>query len=54
MPAFAPAPALHTTTWLNTPAPLSLQRLRGQVVLLHAKRMNSPWYYQKVEKLTFT
>ena len=39
MPAFAPAPAWHTTTWLNTPAPLSLQRLRGQVVLLHAGKV---------------
>lgn len=42
MPAFASAPAWHTTTWLNTPEPLSLERLRGKVVLLHAFQMLCP------------
>ena len=37
-----PAPPWHTTTWLNTPEPLSLQRLRGKVVLLHAFQMLCP------------
>ncbi len=42
MPALEPAPAWHTTTWLNTPEPLSLERLRGKVVLLHAFQMLCP------------
>lgn len=37
-----PAPEWQTTTWLNTPAPLSLERLRGRVVLLHAFQMLCP------------
>ncbi len=37
-----PAPAWHTTDWLNTPKPLSLEQLRGQVVLLHAFQMLCP------------
>lgn len=37
-----PAPEWHTTTWLNTPEPLDLQRLRGRVVLLHAFQMLCP------------
>lgn len=39
-----PRPALEwqTTTWLNTPEPLNLQRLRGRVVLLHAFQMLCP------------
>jgi len=31
-----PAPEWRTTTWLNSPEPLSLVRRRGRVVLLHA------------------
>jgi hypothetical protein len=38
----APAPPWRTTTWLNTPEPLSLERLRGRVVLLHAFQMLCP------------
>lgn len=37
-----PAPELQTTTWLNAPEPLSLERLRGRVVLLHAFQMLCP------------
>ncbi|MCC6194443.1 MAG: redoxin domain-containing protein, partial [Burkholderiales bacterium] len=37
-----PAPAWRTTTWLNTPEPLDLARLRGKVVLLHAFQMLCP------------
>ncbi len=36
------APAWHTTTWLNTDEPLSLERLRGRVVVLHAFQMLCP------------
>ena len=37
-----PAPEWQTTTWFNTPEPLSLERLRGRVVLLHAFQMLCP------------
>ena len=37
-----PAPEWHTLTWLNTPEPLNLERLRGRVVLLHAFQMLCP------------
>lgn len=37
-----PAPEWQTTTWLNTTEPLSLERLRGRVVLLHAFQMLCP------------
>jgi len=37
-----PAPEWHTTTWINTAEPLSLERLRGRVVLLHAFQMLCP------------
>jgi len=37
-----PAPEWHTTTWLNTEEPLSLERLRGRVVLLYAFQMLCP------------
>ena len=37
-----PAPEWHTTTWLNTSEPLSLERLRGRVVLMHAFQMLCP------------
>lgn len=36
------APEWQTTTWLNTPEPLSLECLRGRVVLLHAFQMLCP------------
>jgi thiol-disulfide isomerase/thioredoxin len=36
------APEWQTTTWLNTAEPLSLERLRGRVVLLHAFQMLCP------------
>ena len=38
----SPAPEWQTTTWLNTPEPLRLERLRGRVVLLHAFQMLCP------------
>jgi thiol-disulfide isomerase/thioredoxin len=37
-----PAPAWETTAWLNTPEPLTLDRLRGRVVVLHAFQMLCP------------
>lgn len=36
------APEWKTTTWLNTPEPLSLAKLRGRVVLVHAFQMLCP------------
>lgn len=36
------APAWHTTDWLNTLAPLSLEQLRGKVIYLHAFQMLCP------------
>ena len=36
------APTWMTTEWLNTPEPLSLEGLRGRVVLLHAFQMLCP------------
>lgn len=36
------APAWRTVEWLNTPEPLTLERLRGRVVLLHAFQMLCP------------
>ena len=39
---YPPAPPWQTTTWLNTPAPLDLARLRGRVVYLHAFQMLCP------------
>ncbi len=36
------APSWTTTEWLNTPEPLSLERLRGRVVLVHAFQMLCP------------
>jgi hypothetical protein len=35
-------PDWHVSTWLNTPAPLTLQGLRGKVVLLHTFQMLCP------------
>lgn len=37
-----PAPDWQTSMWLNTMEPLSLERLRGRVVLLHAFQMLCP------------
>jgi len=47
MPEFSihsapPAPALQVDQWLNTPEPLGLDQLRGQVVMLHAFQMLCP------------
>ena len=42
MHAPSAAPSWQTTTWLNTDEPLSLERLRGRVVLLHAFQMLCP------------
>lgn len=36
------APPWRTAEWLNTPEPLTLERLRGRVVLLHAFQMLCP------------
>lgn len=36
------APEWTTTQWLNTPEPLSLQKLRGRVVMVHAFQMLCP------------
>ncbi|HXS16301.1 MAG TPA: redoxin domain-containing protein [Polyangiaceae bacterium] len=36
------APPWTTTEWLNTPEPLTLNRLRGSVVMLHAFQMLCP------------
>jgi len=36
------APEWQTTTWFNTPEPLTIGRLRGRVVLLHAFQMLCP------------
>ena len=37
-----PAPALQVAHWLNTPTPLTLESLRGRVVMLHAFQMLCP------------
>lgn len=37
-----PAPEWRTTEWLNTTEPLTLERLRGRVVMLHAFQMLCP------------
>ncbi|MBA3592228.1 MAG: redoxin family protein [Polaromonas sp.] len=36
------APTLQVRQWLNTPAPISLEGLRGRVVVLHAFQMLCP------------
>ena len=41
-PFFAPAPPLQVAHWFNTPAPLTLDSLRGRVVVLHAFQMLCP------------
>jgi peroxiredoxin len=37
-----PAPELHVSEWLNTPAPIRLSDLRGKVVLIEAFQMLCP------------
>lgn len=37
-----PAPDWHVSQWLNTEAPLSLETLRGKVIVLHAFQMLCP------------
>ena len=39
---FEIAPALQVTQWINTPAPINLESLRGRVVVLHAFQMLCP------------
>lgn len=39
---FPPAPPLAVSLWLNTPVPLTLEQLRGRVVVLHAFQMLCP------------
>jgi thiol-disulfide isomerase/thioredoxin len=41
MPAL-PAPPWHTSHWLNVDTPLSLESLRGKVIMLHAFQMLCP------------
>src|SRR5687768_5480400 len=42
MPTFRQAPPLHADTWLNTAEPITLESLRGRIVLLHAFQMRCP------------
>jgi hypothetical protein len=42
MPAFRQAPPLQVAGWLNVTAPLTLESLRGRMVLLHAFQMRCP------------
>ena len=37
-----PAPELAVSQWFNTPSPLTLEALRGKVVLIHAFQMLCP------------
>lgn len=39
---FPPAPEWQSSEWFNTSEPLSLARLRGQVIVLHAFQMLCP------------
>ncbi len=41
-PKYHLAPPLDTVAWLNTPTPLSLEELKGQVVVIHAFQMLCP------------
>jgi peroxiredoxin len=36
------APPLHVSQWFNTPEPLTLEALRGRIVILHAFQMLCP------------
>ena len=42
MPDPSPAPELAVSEWFNTPVPLTLEALRGRVVLLHAFQLLCP------------
>lgn len=42
MPHTTHPPELHVSEWLNTPKPISLAGLRGQVVVVHAFQMLCP------------
>ena len=42
MPPLRPAPELDVSTWLNTPAPITLAGLSGKVVLLEVFQMLCP------------
>lgn len=42
MPVFREAPPLEAAAWINAEAPLTLESLRGRVVLLHAFQMRCP------------
>jgi hypothetical protein len=37
-----PAPEWSISSWINTPAPISLASLRGRVVVVHAFQMLCP------------
>lgn len=41
-PRHPEAPAWHVAHWLNTPSPLTLESLRGKVVVMHAFQMLCP------------
>ena len=41
-PPGRPAPAWRTSQWLNSPGPVSLESLRGKVIVLHAFQMLCP------------
>jgi hypothetical protein len=40
--AFPKAPPVSASQWLNTPAALNLEQLRGRAVVLHAFQMLCP------------
>lgn len=42
MPDLSPAPELAVSEWFNTQKPLTLEALRGRVVLLHAFQLLCP------------
>ena len=39
---YPPAPPWHISHWLNTPLPITLEALRGRVVVMHAFQMLCP------------
>lgn len=39
---YLPAPAWRIAHWLNTPSPITLESLRGKVVVMHAFQMLCP------------
>lgn len=41
-PVYLPAPPLDVSEWFNTPSPLSLDDLRGRIVVLHTFQMLCP------------